>query len=202
MSQEQVKRATAENVWSPPSGDGWTFEQVKELELPVVWELWGGWVQPHGRTDAWHNLVRSNLRDRLEAAWRGSCRATAGMPVVIEEDLVVKPDVVVVDAGEVDVSTAEYVPVERVKLAVEVVMTPTSHSLDRVLKPAVFAEARLRNFWRVERLEDSSPEVHEYWLHRDTGAYISACDRPRHRGRLETGRPFPVDIDLASLVRL
>ncbi|MFI9203753.1 Uma2 family endonuclease [Streptomyces sp. NPDC053048] len=192
----------AANVWNPPGADGWTFEQVKGLELPVVWELWDGWVRVHGRTDAWHNLVRSNLRDRLDAAGQGACCAVTGMPVVIEEDLVVKPDVVVVDAGEVDLSTAEYVPVERVKLAVEVVMMPTSRSLDRVLKPAVFAGARLRNFWRVERLEDDSPEVHEYWLHRDTGAYISACDRPRHSGRLETDRPFPVNIDLASLVRL
>ncbi|MCA6094606.1 Uma2 family endonuclease [Streptomyces sp. SCA3-4] len=199
MLQEQVKRATAETVWTPPGADGWTFEQVKGLELPVVWELWNGWVQPCGRTDAWHNLVRSNLRDRLDAAGQGTCCAITGVPVVIEEDLVVKPDVVVVDAGEAD---AAYVPVERVKLAVEVVMMPASRSLDRFLKPAVFAEARLRNFWRVERLEDSSPEVHEYWLHRDTGAYVSACERPRHRGRLETDRPFPVNIDLASLVRL
>ncbi|MEV0846560.1 hypothetical protein AB0J21_11925 [Streptomyces sp. NPDC049954] len=56
--------------------------------------------------------------------------------------------------------------------------------------------------WRVERGEDDVPVVHEFWRHEETGVYAPAPDRPAHTGKLVTSLPFPVEIDLRSLIEV
>jgi len=121
--------------------------------------------------------------------------------LLVDEDNVPKPDVVVYDKRDLDVFTAECVPIEKVALVVEVV-SPGSRQDDRVRKPAMFAAAKVPYYWRVERGDDGLPVVHELWLHHDLGMYVPAPEHPCHIGKLATDLPFPVTIDLHSVLQL
>lgn len=113
----------------------------------------------------------------------------------------VKPDIVVFDKSGIDVASSAATPAAIVKLAVEVV-SPGSQVRDRSSKPFLYAEAGIPYFWRVEHGEGDRPVVHEFWLRRDVGEYVPAPEHPRHTEKLETDRPFPIGIDLASLLEL
>ncbi|MER5782394.1 Uma2 family endonuclease [Streptomyces mobaraensis] len=193
-------KATPEN-WMFPPENGWTVDQVEDLELPFDWELVDGVIVVRGRPSAWHNVVRSNIKQQLKGCVTGHYAALDEQCVLIDEQNPPVPDVVVFDKRGWDVFQAKHLPVEKAILVVEVV-SPGSRQDDRVRKPALYASAGVKNYWRVERGEDGLPEVHEFWLHKETGQYVSAPDRPVHTGKLETDRPFPVVIDLASLVEL
>ncbi|MCC9312284.1 hypothetical protein LN042_35370 [Kitasatospora sp. RB6PN24] len=49
--------------WMNPPGRRWTYEQVKDLDLPFDFELVDGEIGPRGMTGYWHN-TRSLRRGR------------------------------------------------------------------------------------------------------------------------------------------
>lgn len=200
MIAERLEKATPEN-WMFPPEEGWTVDQVEDLELPFDWELVDGVIVVRGRTVLWHNHVRSEIELHLKGARCAPFAVASEQCVLIDKYNPPVPDIVVYDKTGLDLFHAKYIPVEKAVLLVEVVSTGSRHD-DRVRKPEMYAAAGVKNYWRVERGENGIPEVHEYWLHSETGEYISAPDRPVHVGKLETDRPFPVTIDLASLVEL
>jgi Uma2 family endonuclease len=104
------------------------------------------------------------------------------------------PDVVVVDA-ETAASAATRIPCEAVQAVVEIV-SPSTISMDRAVKPAMYAEAQIPVYWRVE-LHDG-PKIVACALSR--GRYVTrttvTADRP---GRIT--RPFPVELDLRHMTR-
>jgi Uma2 family endonuclease len=80
-------------------------------------------------------------------------------------------------------------------LAVEVT-SPSSGSMDRIIKPAAFAQAGVPHYWRVDIEADPYIEVYEL----DGRAYrLAHTLRAGTSSRLE--QPFPVEIDPAILVR-
>ncbi|GAA2922153.1 hypothetical protein GCM10020221_17910 [Streptomyces thioluteus] len=119
--------------------------------------------------------------------------------VMLAADHVRKPDVVVYDKTDLDVFAAECTPVDKVKLAVEVVSTG-SRSDDRIRKPALYAEAGVPSYWRVELEDDRRIAVQEFWLPVGERAYIPAPLHPVHREKLVTEVPFPMEIDLTTLL--
>ncbi|HEY5356696.1 MAG TPA: Uma2 family endonuclease, partial [Streptosporangiaceae bacterium] len=104
------------------------------------------------------------------------------------------PDVVVVAAGAVG-ETAVRVPCEAVLAVVEVV-SPSTVSIDRAVKPVMYADAGIPVYWRVELAGT---------------ARIVACSLSRGRYLTRTtlvagtpgriARPFPVELDPADLTR-
>ncbi len=200
MTAERLEKATPEN-WMFPPADGWTFDQVEDLELPFDWELVDGVIVVKGRTVPWHNLVRARIEQRLDECLEGPYAVLSEQCVLIDKYNPPVPDVVVFDQRGIDIFEARHIPAENAALVVEVV-SPGSRQDDRVRKPALYAAAGIKNYWRVERGADGIPEVHEFWLHSETGQYMSASDRPVHVGKLETSRPFPIAIDLAALIEL
>ncbi|WP_242705007.1 MULTISPECIES: Uma2 family endonuclease [Streptomyces] len=200
MIAERLEKATPEN-WMFPPEEGWTVDQVEDLELPFDWELVDGVIAVRGRTVPWHNFVRAGIERRLAECLCEPCAVLSEQCVLIDEKNPPVPDIVVFDKRDFDLFQAKYIPVEKAVLLVEVVSTGSRYD-DRVRKPEMYAAAGVKNYWRVERGENGIPEVHEFWLHSETGEYISAPDRPVYLGKLETDRPFPVTIDLASLVEL
>lgn len=118
--------------------------------------------------------------------------------MVIDNRNAPKPDVVVFDQAGLDIRTVEQIPVEKVVLAVEVV-SEGSRLADRFAKPALYAQAGIPSYWRIERDDDDLPVVHEFWLHDETGVYAPSPERPVHTGKLVASIPFPVDIDLRVL---
>ena len=104
------------------------------------------------------------------------------------------PDVVVVEAGAVS-ETATRLPCDAVRAVVEVV-SPSTVSIDRAVKPVMYAQAGIAVYWRVEL--HGTPKIVACSLSR--GRYVT-------RTTLEAGtlgripRPFPVELDPADLIR-
>ncbi|WP_206506500.1 Uma2 family endonuclease [Streptomyces chrestomyceticus] len=195
----RLETATPETWMSPPA-DGWTFDQLKDLDLPFAWELVDGTIVARERTVPWHNRVRDRLLRSLEDARRDPYEVLAEQSVRIDGRNTPEPDVIVFDGQGQDLWELESVPVQWVVLVVEVVSTGSQQD-DRVRKPAMFAAAGVPYFWRVEHGPEHVPEVHEFWLHRELGRYIPAPEHPLHRTKLETEHPFPVSFDLTGFVR-
>jgi Uma2 family endonuclease len=104
------------------------------------------------------------------------------------------PDVVVVDADAVS-ETAIRLPCEAVRAVVEVV-SPSTVSIDRAVKPAMYADAGIPVYWRVE-LQDT-PKIVACFLSR--GRYFTRTTLVAGTpGRIT--RPFPVELDPADLTR-
>jgi len=188
---------TAEPIdWMHPPSQGWTYEQVKDLDLPFEWDLMDGAIVVRGMTNQWHDTVRDELYFALRSARQAPYEVNAERCVLVDEYNPPKPDVVVFDRTGLDFFSMECVPVASVALAVEVV-SHGSRSDDRFRKPAIYAEAGIKYFWRVERGEDNLPVVHEFWLHHESGVYAPAPEGPAvHMGKLRTTVPFPVEVDL------
>jgi Uma2 family endonuclease len=114
--------------------------------------------------------------------------------VALPGNKLVVPDVVVVAAEAVDETTTR-LPCEAVLAVVEVV-SPSTVSIDRAIKPAMYAEAAIPVYWRVE-LQDR-PRIVVSSLSR--GRYVTrGTPTAGTRGRLT--RPFAVEIDPADLTR-
>ncbi|MFF7726477.1 Uma2 family endonuclease [Streptomyces sp. NPDC008001] len=190
--------ATRDNWMYPPAGGGWTWDQVQGLILPFDWELLGGKIVVRGASKWWHNLVRDELYYRLRGAKPRNLVINSEQSVFFNENNVPRPDIVIFERQGLDVDQ-DCIPVENVVLAVEVV-SPGSRTEDRFLKPAMYAQAGIGYFWRVERGEGNVPEVHECWRHKEAGFYVPSPDRPTHVGTFKTDVPFPVEIDLRSLI--
>ncbi|MEU9242166.1 Uma2 family endonuclease [Streptomyces sp. NPDC048385] len=198
MTTRQQGPANEDN-WMFPPADGWTFDQVKNLELPFDWELVDGVIVARGQTNVWHNAVRDGITDALRAACVQPYRVLNKQCVMLDDRNVVKSDVIVFDPRKLNFFEAECIPTARLALVVEVV-SPCSRRDDRVSKPAQFAAAKVPCYWRVELDRDHKLTVHEYWLNADTLSYIPAPMHPVHHGKLVTELPFPVEIDLDALV--
>ncbi|WP_245984493.1 Uma2 family endonuclease [Streptomyces tateyamensis] len=193
--------AAAPIDWINPPGRRWTYEQVKDLDLPFDFDLVDGEIVPRGMTSHWHNTVRDKLYLHLELARRAPFAVNSEQCVLIDEYNPPKPDVVVFDKAGLNVFSLECLPVASVSLAVEVV-SPGSRSDDRFRKPGLYAEAGIPYFWRVERGTDDLPEVFEFWLDREAGVYTPAPGGGHHVRTLKTELPFPVEINLQRLVEL
>lgn len=191
---------TAEQIdWMYPPSQGWTYEQVKELDLPFDWELVDGAIVVRGMTSQWHDMVRDKLHIALDRALHAPYEVNAERCVLVDKYNPPKPDIVVYDYTGLDYFTMECVPVEAVRLVVEVV-SHGSRTDDRFRKPAMYAEAGVPYFWKVERGEDDYPVVHEFRRDADTGVYAPAPGGS-HEGRLLTEQPVPLDVDLHALLR-
>ncbi|MDT3396252.1 Uma2 family endonuclease [Streptomyces sp. B1866] len=200
MYPEESAMATEPVDWMHPPPEGWTYEQVKDLDLPFDWELVDGVIVVRDMTVYWHNRVRDELYVALRSARHAPCEVTTEQCILIDQYNPARPDVVVFDRTDLDFFSLECLPVASVLLAVEVV-SHGSRTDDRFRKPGMYAAAGIPYFWRVERGEDNIPVVHEFRLDEETGRYTAAPDVPIHTGVLRTDVPFPVELDLAGIFK-
>ncbi|ARX84243.1 Uma2 family endonuclease [Streptomyces alboflavus] len=196
--REQQVSANSEN-WMYPPEDGWTWDQVQELDVPFDWDLVDGKIVVRGAAKVWHQQVRDELHFQLRLARRPPCATLSEQWVMFDQRNVPKPDVIVFDKTGLDLASLDCIPVASVVLAIEIV-SPGSRKDDRFLKPGMYAEAGIDYYWRVERGEDDVPVVHEFWRHHEAGVYAPSPEQPTHIGKLTTDVPFPVDIDLRGLI--
>jgi Uma2 family endonuclease len=206
VTAETLARPTTarpEADWAnPPDPDlGWTFDQVKDLDVPFEFDLVDGAIVPRGMTGQWHDTVRDGLLIALRTARPAPYGVNSERCVMLDDHNTPKPDVVVFDRTGLDIFTLECVPVASVALAVEVV-SPGSRSDDRYRKPGQYAEAGIQHYWRVERDTDQLPAIHEFYLDRDSGVYAPAPRVSVHRQVMRTDFPFPVEIDLKGLLEV
>ena len=86
---------------------------------------------------------------------------------------------------------SHYLPTE-VLLAVEIV-SPGSLAMDRILKPALYAEAGIPYFWRVET--DDGVRVATYRLETGTDIYTSTGE---FDDVIDVAQPFALSLPIAT----
>jgi Uma2 family endonuclease len=177
---------------TPPPG-GFTASDLPRL-IEVVdtrFELLDGEVLMMAPATHWHDEVVDILKHAL--------RRIAPQPVVIATEkgvdlghTVPEPDVLVVSRSVVKSDSLVFQPSD-VHLVIEVV-SPGTRTKDRTLRPAQYAGADIKCFWRVEN-EDDAMVVYTFELlpegsYAPTGVFHS---------RVKVDRPFPIDIELPAV---
>lgn len=176
----------------------WSVEDVLALpeDRTVRYELLGESLVMSPAPGLRHQRASFRLHVALDAAARA-----AGAPVEVLEAInvilpsgLVVPDIVVADAG----ATAEdgvSLDADAVQLVVELV-SPGNKTMDRKLKPLLYAEAAIPHYWRLEF--DPAPRLIVSEL--DGGRYVeTATALPGTVARIK--EPFPFDIDPAGLAQ-
>ncbi|MBF6274786.1 MULTISPECIES: Uma2 family endonuclease [Nocardia] len=178
---------------TPPPG-GFTAEDLPRL-MEVVdgnFELLDGEVVMMAPADPWHDEVR----DTLKAALRPILPTE--MVVISEKGIdlghsVPEPDVLIVSRAAFGPHTSVYQSGD-VHLAVEIV-SPSTKTKDRKLRPAQYAEAGIKCFWRVEN-EDDAMVVYTFELLPEGGCYAPSGV---FRKQLRIEKPFPIDVELPEI---
>ena len=176
----------------------WTVEDV--LALPedrrVRYELLGESLVMSPAPGVRHQRASFRLHVALDAAARA-----AGAPVEVLESVNVTlpsglavPDLVVVDAGAT-AHDAVSLDAEAVQLVVELV-SPGNATMDRRLKPLLYAEAAIPLFWRLEF--DPAPRL--VFAELDGGRYVERATALAG-AVTRVDAPFPFEIDPADLTR-
>ncbi|MEU2298370.1 Uma2 family endonuclease [Streptomyces antibioticus] len=176
----------------------WTVADVLALpeDRTVRYELLGESLVMSPAPGVRHQRASFRLHVALDAAAQAAgapVEVLEGVNVVLPSGLVV-PDLVVADAG----ATADdpvTVDIEAVQLVVELV-SPGNSTMDRKVKPMLYAEAAIPHFWRLEF--DPAPMLVTYEL--QEGRYVQrATALAGATTHLDT--PFPLTIDPAGLAR-
>ncbi|MBB5786649.1 Uma2 family endonuclease [Jiangella mangrovi] len=172
----------------------WTFDDLLELpESDWRFEIVDGGLLMTPGPGLWHESVSDFLRARLRAALPPGLRILGPVTVDIDPTFLI-PDLMVLPHDVVRRGGAKAMAAEAL-LVIEIV-SPGSVSIDRILKPAKYAEAGIPHFWRVEFQPELS--LTAYALPEGTSAYTEV-------GTWTAGQtapiraPFEVDIEIAEL---
>jgi Uma2 family endonuclease len=191
MSAEPIDFGTAPVV---PPQEGWTIADVDALpdRDGVRYELVDG--VPHVMTPprVEHQDALLELHLALRATAPAGLRVVQGVGVVLAEDQRPIPDLVVIRPTD---RTLSNVPADQVVLAAEVV-SRSSRSMDRFVKPALYAQAGIPCYLRLEL---DPLHVVAYRIGAD-GLYEEA-GRAAPGEVLTLTEPFPVAVDPAALLR-
>ncbi len=130
-----------------PAGDRWTAADLDNLpDHGIRYEVLNGQLIVNAAPKPRHQEVLTWLLIDLISAKPSDYWVWPGLGVVIGDDEPI-PDLV---AGKGSVEKdSRGVPAEHVLLAVEIVSASTTLQ-DRLVKPAVYAEAGIPNYWRIE----------------------------------------------------
>jgi Uma2 family endonuclease len=83
-----------------------------------------------------------------------------------------------------------------VLLVVEAV-SPSSVTMDRVTKPAIYAEQGIPYFWRIDALDEGAPRLEAYALEEGTRTYVKEAELGSGDHAL-LEHPWPVTIDMTE----
>jgi len=174
----------------PPSG-GWTVDDLAALpEDGVRRELIDGVlnVQP-SRTDI-HQIIAMRVMVALEETCPDDLHVTQAVEARFSKQLSLIPDGLVTTDEAARRGGAHFHPHE-IRLAVEIV-SPFSETLDRVLKPVLYANAGIPFYWLIE--SDGGLTVHAYELadgaYRPSGSFTET---------IELDQPWRIRIPMARL---
>jgi Uma2 family endonuclease len=177
---------------TPPPG-GFTAGDLPRLieAVDANFELLDGEVIMMAPATHWHNEVIDILKHALRRV------APREFVIATEQGIdlgptVPEPDVLAVSRAAVAAGSLVFPPSE-VHLAVEVV-SPGTKTKDRTLRPAQYAGAGIKCFWRVEN-EDDAMVVYTFELLPEGGYAPTGV----YRTRVKVDRPFPIDIELPEV---
>ena len=176
----------------------WTVEDVLALpEHPARarYELVDGVLMMSPAPSWAHQIASSALHRQIRAAI-GTANApflvAEGTNIVGESRLFI-PDLAVVDRAAVRRNTLA-VPMDAALLLVEIV-SPHNRASDRILKPALYAQAKVPAYWRAELEPEPTVHVHEL-----TGDGYRETETVTGKRSVEVAGAFTVDLDVTMLL--
>ncbi|WP_329015024.1 Uma2 family endonuclease [Micromonospora rifamycinica] len=140
-----------------------------------------------------HQTIAMRLGVALEEECPDDYDVTQAVEVRINRTRSFIPDVLVTTSTAAAREPSRYEPHE-VVLAVEIV-SPSTRSIDRVLKPTLYAQAGIPFYWRIE-VEDDGLVVHTYRIDAVNEVYL---ETGRWTKFVDTGEPFPVNLSIARI---
>lgn len=167
----------------PDNGDHARYELLTEGVLTVS-------PAPGTR----HQRASLRLATLLDNAVPAHLEVLEAVNVEIPGGRLCQPDIVVVDAAFADTEPIRYPP--RTVLAVVEIVSPNSHPQDRIIKPQLYAAAKIPVYWRLEL--EKSPQLIVSELRR--GRYVQSVVAAAGR-KVIIERPFRVAVDPGVLVR-
>jgi Uma2 family endonuclease len=176
-----------------PPADGWTTDDLDNLpEDGVRRELLDGVLLVSPSPTDIHQIIAGRLMVALEESCPAELQVTQGVEVRISPRRSFIPDVLVA-TDEAARRRARYYNPHEVMLAVEIV-SPTSQSMDRITKPALYAAAGIPYYWRIEI--DGGLIVHAHKIDPENEMY-----RPfgTFDVTIETAEPWPMTIPVSRL---
>ncbi|WP_051723409.1 Uma2 family endonuclease [Streptomyces albus] len=176
----------------------WTVDKVLALpEHPARarYEVVDGVLMVSPAPGWAHQIASTCLVHRIEdaIAAAGAPFLVAAASNVVGESRLFIPDIVVVDRSAVRRDTVA-VPLEAVLLLAEIV-SPHNRAADRILKPALYAQAKVPAYWRIELEPEPTVLVHEL-----SGDTYREVQRVTAKQSVEVGGAFPVDLDVTALL--
>lgn len=133
-----------------PAGEGWTVDDLDQLaDDGLHYELVDGILKVSPPAPIPHNAIASGLVVLLAPLLDRSWLVVAPGAVQLDRHNRREPDLMVVRRAGARVKNAD--PAD-VLLAVEV-MSPSSRTDDRLVKPAQYAAAGIAHYWRIEPAE-------------------------------------------------
>jgi Uma2 family endonuclease len=175
----------------------WTIEDVEALpdSCPGKYEiLTPGVLTVSPAAGFPHQRASLNLATLLVGAVPVDLEVLQDINVEVPGGRLCQPDIVVVDAALADTAPRRCPP-DKVALVVEIV-SPNSHPQDRIIKPRLYAEAKIPVYWRLEI--EGNPRLIVSELRR--GRYVQVVTAVAG-SRTAIQQPFPVELDPADLVR-
>lgn len=140
-----------------------------------------------------HQKLTARLMAVLDDMSPDGYAAVHGVEVRLTDRRTFVPDGVILHAANDEGHRHWYVP-RKVVLAVEVVGEGTE-TLDRVLKPALYAQAGIPFYWRIET-EGGALEVVTYRIDAVNEVYT---ETGRWTKFVDTGEPFPINLPLSRI---
>jgi Uma2 family endonuclease len=177
---------------APP--EGFTADDLLRL-VEVVdarFELLDGEVVMMAPATQWHDEVRDYLKAALRAIAPRKFVITPEKGIDLGHS-VPEPDILAVSRHVVRSDSLVFQPAD-VHLAAEIV-SPRTKTKDRKLRPAQYAEAGIKCFWRIENDNDEMV-VYTFELLPEGGCYAPTGV---FRKQLRIDRPFPIDIELPEV---
>lgn len=176
-----------------PPADGWTTDDLDAMpDDGHRRELIDGVLYMPPTPHESHQTMAAFLTVRLSTTCPAELHVTQAVEVRISRQRALIPDVMVVDMAAARRYPSKFAPAD-VVLAVEIV-SPTSRAIDRVLKPALYAEACIPYYWRIE--PGRPTVVHTHTLDLGTGLYRSTGE---HDSTIEVDAPWTLSIPITEI---
>jgi Uma2 family endonuclease len=184
-----------EGVWSRTRVRDWTWDDLQEIpDDGHRYEIIDGSLHVSPSPSRPHQVAAGRIRDLLLAAAPQDVEVVETVDLAVDRN-VLEPDVVVLPAAVAYTTGGPLKPAD-VLLAVEVV-SPSSRLMDRLVKPAVLAEAGVPAYWRVELTGPGAPLVVVHALAGDVYREVATV---RAGESVQVAAPFVVEVRPAELV--
>jgi Uma2 family endonuclease len=178
-----------------PRTGPWTEADLVELpENGRRYELLEGALIVHPPASGRHQRISLLLAKLIDGSLPASLAAAEAVGIRVPDGSMVVPDILVADLPALLAANSGVLDPSAVRVVVEIV-SPSSSSMDRLTKPALYAGAAIPAYWRVEL--DEGPSLYAFRL---AGQTYELAGTARPDDPLTLDEPFSVVLDIAGIL--